>query len=116
MMRIILIAIIAIVPLAIIFEIRGWRNGTRNISKYQKGYRLATAVVLEALFIMVLFSDAFISKKNPLLAIEYWTIAIALAFILIALALLDIRATLASYLDRRREVLAGLLNEKRQKE
>jgi hypothetical protein len=65
---------------------------------------------------MILFSETFVSKHHPLAAIEYWIIAIALSFALIALALLDIRATLASYVERRSEALIGLLNEERQKE
>ena len=115
-LRILISAAIAVVAAAIGIEIRSWLKGTRLISKYQKGYRLAAALVLEAVLFMILFGGAVAARHNPLLVICYWTAAMALSFALVALALLDVRATLASYTEHRKEMFKGLLDEERREE
>jgi len=108
--RVLLIIAIAIVALAIAVEVFGWLRGTRLTTKRQKFYRLTAALMLEAIFLMAIFGKSLASRNDPILEIGYWGIVIILSFIILILALLDVREMLALYRQHRSELLASLLS------
>ncbi|HOK55256.1 MAG TPA: hypothetical protein PLU88_12655 [Armatimonadota bacterium] len=114
--RVLITTGIVIVALLVILEIRGWLNGTRQMSKAQKVYRLSAGLVLETILVMILLGRTILAGLSPVTQITYWTAAMALTFMLIVIALLDVRATLLYYTERRRESFRDLISEERRKE
>ncbi|MEN6520170.1 MAG: hypothetical protein ABFD46_03335 [Armatimonadota bacterium] len=113
--RIIIYAAIAVIAIALLAEVLRWMNGSRLISRTQKAYRLFAAISLEALLLMFLFGKS-ISGCNPLFQISYWCTATALAFIVVTLGLLDVKATLVTFQQQRREMFSDLIGREKRKE
>lgn len=111
----ILYAAIAVVAIAITAEVFCWIKGSRLVGRAQKAYRLSAAVALEALLSMFLFSKS-IAGRDPLFQISYWGIATALTFTLVALGLLDVKATIVAFRDQRRELFSDLIGKEKRKE
>jgi len=102
--------------MALGFEIRSWRKGIRLATRSQKGYRIVAAVVLEAALVMIFFAKTIATRDDPVLELSYWSIVLMLLFVLVAVALLDVRATLVTYRHHRREMLDNLLGEERREQ
>lgn len=115
-LKVVVCVVIAATAIAISIEIRSWLRGRRTISKPQKIYRLAAAIVLETVLTMILISSAITSHKGTVFIISYWTAALAFSFVLVVLALLDVRATLAGYMEQRKEIYKSLISKARDKE
>ncbi|MEN6372053.1 MAG: hypothetical protein ABFD64_08575 [Armatimonadota bacterium] len=113
--RVIIYVAIAVIAIAILAEVRRWIKGSRLISKSQKAYRLSAAISLEALLLMFLFGKS-ISGCNPLFQISYWSTATALTFIVVVLGLLDVKATLVTFQEQRREMFSDLIGREKRKE
>ncbi len=107
---------IVIIAVAIIVEVRSWFRGTRIITRHQKTYRLTAAFVLEIILLMILLGKTITTGRGVVVGLSYWTAAMALAFLLIALALLDVKATLSAYTETRRDMYRGLMGEDKSKE
>jgi len=114
-LRIVLSLAILVVAAALVLEMRSWRKGTRLVARHQKGYRLAAALMLIAALLMILFGQPAARLKDPLLQISYWVVVLVLLFSLVAVVLLDVRATLVAYRSYRREMFADLLEEGQRK-
>lgn len=115
-LRILLWAAIGVVAILVAVEAVGWSRGTRQVTKRQKAYRLAAAAMLEAVLLMIAFNRNIAARDDPLLEIAYWGAAMVLSFTLVALALLDLRETLVTYRQRRREMFGRLLDKERREE
>ena len=67
------------------------------------------SVILEILLLMFLFRDQVSALKKPLFEICYWLSAFVLLFILIVIALLDVREGLKTYATYKRNMLKDLI-------
>ncbi len=107
----VIIALIVLVAVGILVEARSWARHDKSLPNHQKIYRIAAAVLVEAVLIMILVSKSYLEGKSPAAIAYYWTIALALAFLLFVLALLDIRATLVTYEDKRADMIVKLVTD-----
>lgn len=104
-----------IIALAIAVEISAWIKGSRIVVKAQKAYRISTALMLETLLFMFIYNNS-ITGWNPKYQIGYWWVATMLSFALIAIGMLDVKATLVAYREHRKEIFSNLTGRERRKE
>lgn len=97
-------------------EVRGWKTGARQINRRQKVYRIAAAVVVEVIIIMVFLHIQSAKTPGAIAELRYWSVVTAFVLALPALALLDIRETLVAYRARRKDVLRSLIDEEARKQ
>ncbi len=114
--QIALSAAILVLALVMVIEVRAWTRGTRPMGRLQKRIRITGAFALEAVLVMVFFRHAVAARLDPLFEIFYWGVALVLAFLVVALVLLDVRATLMAYQSTRQEMLRRLLGREGREE
>jgi hypothetical protein len=112
---VLLLAVIA-VTVGILLEVRAWVRGTRLIGIHQKAYRLTAAGLMNAVLLMVLYNSVFGLRQDWLFQLGYWGLTICLAFALVLVAMLDVRATLISYREQRHKAFKDVFGEERRKE
>lgn len=69
--------------------------------------RVAAALVMILEIVLILAGTYVLVGASPLLQIFYWTGCLILAFLLIVLAILDVRRLLVNYLVERHRILPG---------
>lgn len=112
----IVLSLIAIaIFVALVFEVNGWRKGTRLVTKKQKVYRIIAGLILETILWMVIFGHSVNAGKHPLFQISYYAIVLMLSFFLFAIALLDVREGLIIYRESRKEIFQQLIDQERKK-
>ncbi len=109
-------AAIVVVTAAIIFEARAWTHGTRMVTRRQKLYRVLAAGMMDVILALVIVGPVVHARTNPYFEIGYWGATTMLSFLLIFVALLDVRAGLVNYRESRREAFHGAFGEERQEE
>ena len=77
----------------------------RTLTRGHKAIRIASAVLVAVLILMILAPGRFVRLDNPLSALAYWALCFGLVMVLVALALLDVRQVLIGYLEERRNAL-----------
>jgi hypothetical protein len=112
-LQILLILVICFVTAAIAIEIRAWLVGARMITRYQKAYRICAAVMMDIVLLMVLFGPTVRAKRDPLFEISYWGITIMLSFLLVFVAMLDVRTALISYREGRGQAFKKVFGQER---
>jgi hypothetical protein len=116
MVHVLLWTAITVVAILLAIEAIAWSRGRSQVTRNQKFYRTAAAGMLEAVLVMIAFRQSIAARGDPILEIAYWGAALVLSFALVAIALLDIRETLITYRERRKEMFRGLLGEERREE
>lgn len=114
--QILIIATMAVVTVAICIEITAWIRGTRLITSRQKLYRVTAAAMMDAVLVMVLFDGAVHAKHNPYFELSYWGTAIVISFLLVVVALLDVRVALQTFSDRRKDIFQSSFGDERREE
>ena len=87
----------------------------RTLTRGHKAIRIASAVLVAVLILMILAPGRFVRLDDPLSALEYWTLCLGLVMVLIVLALLDVRQVLIGYLQERRNALRRIAESKKDK-
>jgi len=111
----ILYAAMSIIAIAITVEISFWMKGSKLVGKAQKAYRISAAAMLEAVLFIILYSKS-IADWNLKYQIGFWGVATALSFAILAIGMLDVKATLNAYREQRKEIFGNLSDRERRKE
>ena len=99
------------------YEIRGFRLGKRRITRGQMRLRVFTAALL-AVIIGMAFAGSFVlpgqdkdfaslPKHDKAVTLSYWSFCLGLSFLVIVLALADLRACLKTYAAQREELFVS---------
>ena len=110
------LAIMAIAA-GIAYEIRSFNLGKRRITRGQMRLRVLTAVLLAAIIGMV-FAGSFVlpgrgkdfaslARHDKAVTLSYWSFCLGLSFLVIVLALADLRACLKTYAAQREELFVS---------
>lgn len=105
-----------VIALGLALEIRGWVRGSKLISRQQKIYRVAAAAMLSTVLLMMLYSPAVHARKDPLFEIIYLGSLTMIGALIVVIALLDVKATLISYREQRREIFQGVFRRERRED
>lgn len=114
MVRIILAIGILLAIAFLAVEIRGWSAGTKILTGRQKALRVASALLMIALMVMVLVGDRWLAPYDPLITVAYWTVCFGLAVGLLLLALLDFKEVGLGYGKERKRILRNLAQRREQ--
>lgn len=91
----------------LLFQVRSWRTGDVQITSRQKWMRIACACVMILIMLMEFVGDNWLT--NPIARMEYWTGCFGLGFLLMLLALLDMRETGIRYRKMRSDLVKETL-------
>lgn len=69
--------------------------------------------MLEGIFAIILMGRSVNALKDPVFQLGYWGAAVILSFGLVAVAMLDLRASLNTYMNRKREILQRIFGDER---
>jgi hypothetical protein len=109
-LRILVGIAIPVVILIMTFEIRGWRAGTRVVSRNQKVLRASSGVILILAMEMVFVGDGWVRASfGAAAALAYWSFCIGLVGVLIVLSLLDVREITRHFGEERKRMCRRLL-------
>jgi hypothetical protein len=107
------LAIIGVL-VGIIYEVRGFKQGRRRITKGQLQLRIITATLLVIILGMALAGSvvlpnqgadfASLTRHEKAIVLSYWCLCIGLSFLVVVLALADLRACLRTYAAQRGEM------------
>jgi len=107
------LAIIGI-AVGIAYEIRSFNLGKRRITRGQLRLRVFTATLLAVIVGMALAGSfvlpghgkdfASLPKHDKVVTLSYWSLCLGLSFLVIVLALADLRACLKTYASQRGEL------------
>ena len=114
-LRVLLSLISMTVAVALIVEVNKWRKNTRLVSRKQKVFRLLAGFMIETVLLMIIFSEQALAGKDPLFQISYYSIAMMLSFLLVGIALLDIKEGLLLYREDRRSMFRKLIDNERKR-
>lgn len=99
------IAVLGMLVIALLFllEVGRWRQMGQIMSRGQRVLRICTFIAVELLFVMMLVGPLVTARQDPLISLTYWSLCLALALSIVALALLIMLAALRGYsqLNRR---------------
>ncbi|MHB0913006.1 MAG: hypothetical protein ACYC2Y_06130 [Armatimonadota bacterium] len=84
-------------------EIRSWH--ARRVSRRQRILRVAMAVLMIAILAMTALGSPWPAGENLMATLSYWTAVIGLSFLLVVLALFDMKEIFARYASERRALL-----------
>jgi len=85
----------------------------RTLTRGHKAIRIASAVLIGILILMILAPNRVVKLDNPLSALQYWALCFGLVLVLIVLALLDVRQVLIGYIEERRNALRRIAESKK---
>lgn len=104
------VALVGIVAVAILFalEVRRWRGVSKLITRRQRILRVVLIVLIELLFLMVLAGPWLVARCSKLGQLIYWSGCLVMGLVIVAIALIDLRAVLRGYSALNREVFGGL--------
>ena len=86
----------------------------RTLTRGHKAIRIASAVLIGIIILMILGPGRLVRLDNPLMALAYWALCFGLVLFLIVLALLDLRLILMSYTEERKRVLRDLAEREKE--
>ena len=86
----------------------------RTLTRGHKAIRIASAVLIGIIILMILGPGRLVRLDNPLMALAYWALCFGLVLFLIVLALLDLRYILMSYGEERKRVLRSLAEREKE--
>ena len=86
----------------------------RTLTRGHKAIRIASAVLIGIIILMILGPGRLVRLDNPLMALAYWALCFGLVLFLIVLALLDLRQVLISYGEERKKVLRNLAEREKE--
>ena len=107
-LRVVLVACIFAVTGVLASEVRGWRAGTKPVTRLQKALRISSASLMVIILGMILAGDKWLAPYGPFAIMGYWATCFALASILIIIALFDLREVGMNYGEERRRMLRNL--------
>ncbi|MDH7602028.1 MAG: hypothetical protein QHI38_07760, partial [Armatimonadota bacterium] len=99
-------ALIGILLTGVLFavEVRRWRSLGRFVGKWQKTIRTSLIVLIEILFLLMLFGPHVAAKRSPVAALVYWGVCVAVAFVVLILAAVDLKYVLKGYIAVTKEI------------
>ncbi|GEM_PF-1168098 len=103
-LRLVLIGALVAVATVLALEAVRRKRLAALISPSQFWIRVAAALVMILELVLILAGTYLLAGASPLLQIFYWTGCLILAFLLIVLAILDVRGLLVNYLVERRRI------------
>ncbi|MCC6484113.1 MAG: hypothetical protein IT209_04625 [Armatimonadetes bacterium] len=107
-LRILLVLAFAAILAALVTEVVRRRNPRRSlVGQQQIKLRVLIAVLFLMLIGMILAGTYFIADMDPLVQILYWSLCLFLAFLIMIVAILDVRGVLINYVVERRNNLLG---------
>ena len=105
------------VLMGIIYEVRGFEQGRRRITKGQLQLRVITATLLMVILGMMLVGSivlpnqgadfASLTRHEKAIVLSYWCLCIGLSFLVVVLALVDLRICLRTYAAQRGETCSA---------
>ena len=115
--RILLSLAILGVLIGIIYEVRGFKDGRHRITKGQLQLRVITAALLVIILGMALAGSvvlpnqgadfASLTRHEKAIVLSYWCLCIGLSFLVVVLALVDLRICLRTYAAQRGETYSA---------
>lgn len=111
-------ALVGMVVIGVMFlsEMRRWRSITSIIGRRQRITRVWLTVLIEALFVMMFVGPWVTSDANPIGALIYWTLCLALILAVLVLAWQVWRGVAQEYNRLNRQLFSDLLrDEEREK-
>lgn len=112
------IALIGMVAVAImfVFELRRWRMQGPVTGRAHRVLRVSMVVLIEALFALMIAGPAVTSSKDPVSALIYWTVCLAVGMAVIVLALIDFRNVVEQYGRLHRRLFRDLTRDDERKQ
>jgi hypothetical protein len=107
-LRIVMVVCIFLVIGILASEIRGWRDGTRPVTRLQKAIRISSASLMVLIMGMIIAGDTWLVPYGPFAIMGYWATCFGLTGLLIILALFDLREVGINYGEERRRMLRNL--------
>lgn len=104
-LRLVLLGALVAVATVIALEAVRRRRLATLVSARQFWIRVTAAVVMIVELVLIIAGTYILPGTSPLLQIFYWTGCLILAFLLIILAILDVRGILVNYLVERRTIV-----------
>ncbi|MDH7482233.1 MAG: hypothetical protein QHH26_09725 [Armatimonadota bacterium] len=98
----------SIIILLLAYEMSRWPVRGRLLTRRQKIARVASGIVALAILSLMVLGGQASEAGNSISALMYWMICLALAFGLVALALLDLRDIGIGYGEQRKRIIHDL--------
>ncbi|MFQ3548910.1 MAG: hypothetical protein SNJ70_04100 [Armatimonadota bacterium] len=92
------VALFGMVSLGIIFvlEIKRW-NQLKNVLEPRQRYtRIALILLIQLLFLLIIFGPLITGQDNPLRSLIYWSVCVLIALVVVVVAAIDLRYVLRS--------------------
>ncbi len=97
-----------IIGMLFVTEVRRWKSLERVIGRRQKVIRVCLIVLIEALFAMMFLGPWVTTRRDPVAALVYWSICVALALAVMILAVIDLRYVIRGCASLTREMFSDL--------
>lgn len=109
------IALIGMVAVGIMFvlEVRRWKTMARLITRRQRILRVVLICMIEFLFVMILIGPWVMAEKHVAIQLLYYVICLLVGFVVMILAVVDLRAVVRGYAAVNRSLLSGLGDDDR---
>lgn len=104
------IALLGMIGIGLLFllEVRKWRQMGAVMTRGQRILRVLLIVTIEALFVMMIIGPSVTGRKDPITSLVYWSGCLVLGFIVVVLALLDVRGVVGQYARLNRQMFREL--------
>lgn len=104
------LALLGMLVMGILFalEVRKWRMLGPVMTRHQRILRVLLIVFVEALFVMMLIGPSVTGRKDPVTSLFYWSLCLVLGFVVVVLALLDLRVVVSQFARLNRQIFREL--------
>ena len=92
------VALFGMVCLGIVFmlEIKRWSQFKNFLEPRQKYIRIALILLIQLLFLLIIFGPLITRKDDPLKNLIYWSVCVLIAFVVVVMAAIDLSYVLRS--------------------